>query len=187
MAGHDWRVGQHGHQVGGRNRLARLRAERLKVGCEGRGAGQQTLHGHGGDRVGLGEQTSRVVDGQAQHAEDGVGAVGDRQTFLLGQFDWLQTGFGQGLGRRLADPIDHHLPLAQQRQRSMGQGGQISRRAQRPVLGNHWRDPGVQQVDHALGHQRAGAAVAQCEGAGPKQHHGPNHLVLNRLAHASRM
>ena len=136
MAGHDRRAGQHGPQVGGGHGLARLRAESLEVGGERCVGGQQPLDRHRRDHVGLGEEPLDVDDGEAEHAQDGIGAVGDGETLLLGEFDRFESGVAQGVGGRSLLAAMHDVALAEQRERPVGQRGEVAARPERAVFGH---------------------------------------------------
>ena len=56
--------------------------------------------------------------------------------------------------------------------------------AQRAVLVDHRREPGVEHGDQALRHFRASTRAAHGQAPGPQQHHGANHLTLDHGAHA---
>lgn len=64
-----------------------MRAQRLQVGGEYAVVAEHAFHAHrGGDIRGL-EQQAQIGDGHTQHAEHAVGAVDQRQSFLLFQID----------------------------------------------------------------------------------------------------
>ena len=66
----------------------------------------------------------------------------------------------------------------------MGEWGEIAAGSKRAVLGDNWRDAGVEDVDHCLRDEWAGAAVAERECARPEKHHGAHHFVFDRVTHA---
>ena len=70
-------------QVRGRQRLARLRAQRVQVGGEDVVGAEQALDAHRRRDVGDLEQQAQVGDGQDEHAEHAVGAVDEGQALLL--------------------------------------------------------------------------------------------------------
>ena len=89
------------------------------------------------------QQGPQVGDRQHEHAEHAVGAVDQRQAFLLGQHDRLDPGVAQRLGgvaqraRRVA-----HRPLPHQRQRAVRERREVARAAERAVLVHDRRDAG---------------------------------------------
>ena len=125
-----------------------------------------------------------VGDRETQHPEDRVGAVGDGEPLLLGEFDRLEPGRPQRFCGRSDDSLEHDVTLAEQGQRTVCERGEVAARTERSVLGDDRRDARVEEVDHRLRDQRTGAAVAEREGAGPQEHHGPDDLVLDRCAHS---
>ena len=69
-----------------------MRAQRLQVGGEYAVVAEHAFHAHrGGDIRGL-EQQAQIGDGHTQHAEHAVGAVDQRQSFLLFQIDGRDAG-----------------------------------------------------------------------------------------------
>ena len=184
VAGDDGGVGEHRPKVRGAHRLARLRPECLEFGGERGVGGQQSLDGHRGDHVGLSEEAFDVGDGEAEHAEDAVGAVGDGEALLLGEFDRFEAGVAERVGGGTNAAVVHDVAFAEQRQCAVGERSEVAAGAERAVLGHDRRDAGVEDVDHRLGDERPGAAVAERERSRPQQHHRPNHFVFDRVAHA---
>ena len=160
-----------------------MRAQCLQVGGERRIGGQQPLDRHRRGDVGLAQQRRRVVDGETEHPEDRVGAVGDGEALLLGELDRAQSGTSQRLAAGHPVAVEHRFALAEQDERGVGERGEIAAGAEGPVLGHDRRDAGVEHVDHRLGDDRPGAAEAERQRAGAQQHHRPHHLLLDRRAH----
>jgi hypothetical protein len=94
VTGHDRAVRHDRPQVGGRRALARVRAQCLQVVGEHPVGTELRLHAHRGGDVGGAQQPVQIGQRQHQHAEHAVGAVDQRQPFLLGEYDGPQTGFG---------------------------------------------------------------------------------------------
>ncbi len=104
--------------------------------------------------------------------------------FLLGELDRFESGVAQCVGGRSHLAAIHHVALAEQRERTVGERGEIAARPERAVFGHDRRDAGVEDVDHRLGDERAGTAVAEGERAGPQEHHRSHDVVLDGVAHA---
>ena len=105
----DRRTGQRRRDPGGASCLARLRPQGLQVRREHPVGAQQRLDAHRSGQVGDVQQPGEVVQRQHQHAEHAVGAVDQRQSFLLGQHHRRQPGGGQG-GRRRAGAARRRRP-----------------------------------------------------------------------------
>ena len=56
---------------------------------------EQTLDGHGCRDVGGLGQAAQIFEGEQQHAEDAVGAVDQRESFLRPQHEWLAAERGE--------------------------------------------------------------------------------------------
>ena len=65
----------------------------------------------------------------------------------------------------------------------MGERCEIATRPERTVFGHDRRDAGVEDVDHRLGDERSGTAVAERERAGPQEHHRSHDFVLDGVTH----
>ena len=182
VAGQDGRPGEHGPEVGRAGHLAGMGAELVEAGLEGPVGAEQALDRHGAGHIGHGGQGLGVGHGQAGKGEHPLGPVDQRQALLERQPERLQPGLPQALGGGQAAAVDHDLALAEQRQGQVGELGQVTGGADRAVLGDHRGDPGGQQGDQRLHHQRPDPGVALGEGAGPQQLHAPDHLGLQRVA-----
>ena len=148
------------------SRLARLRPQRLQVGGEDRVGAEQRLDAHRRRDVGGAQQEVEVVGGQQQHAEHAVGAVDQREALLLGQLHGRDAGRGQRLGRRARRTGRvAHVALAHQRQRAVGQRGEVAGAAEGAVLAHDRRDAGVEQRGVGLGDDRPHAGAAGGQGA----------------------
>ena len=124
-----------------------MRAEPVQVVGEHVVGAEQTLDAHRGRDVGRGHQHVEVGQRQHEHPEHAVGAVDQRQALLLGQGHRLQPGrrrapsaAGRDSPAAVADD-----PLADQRQRTVRQRGEVTRAAETAVLVHDGGDPGVQQ------------------------------------------
>ena len=71
-----------------------------------------------------------VGDGEAEHAQDGVGAVGDGETFLLGELDRFESGVAQRVGGRSHLAAMHDVSLAEQCERTVGERCEIAARSE---------------------------------------------------------
>ena len=73
--------------------------------------------------------------------------------------------------------------LAEQHQRRRRQRGEVAAGAERAVLAHDRRDAGVEQGEHRLDDDRAGAREAHRQAAGAQQDHRPHDLALDLRAH----
>ncbi len=104
--------------------------------------------------------------------------------FLLGEFDRFESGVAQRVGGRPLLAAMHDVTLAEQCERTVGERCEIAARPERAVFGHDRRDAGVEDVDHRLGDERSGTAVAERERAGPQEHHRSHDFVLDGVTHA---
>ena len=105
------------------------------------------------------EQRGEVVDRQAQHAEDAVGAVDQRQPLLGAQRDRLRArraASAAAVGTDCAVGVPH-LALADQRQRAVAERREVAAGAERAVLADDRRDA-VAEQRRAAGRRAAGRA-----------------------------
>ena len=185
VAGDDGRPGQQPAQVGGADRLPGLRAQGLEVGGEGAVGAEQGLDAHGARQVGHLQQAPEVGQGQHEHAEDAVGPVDQGQALLGPEDDRGQPGRGQRVGGGPQRAVGvAHLTLADEHQRGLGQGRQVTARPERAVLVDDRRQAGVEEGQQPVRHLRPGARAPHGQAAGPQQDHGPDHLPLDLGTHA---
>ncbi len=180
MALPDLAAGHDHPEVGRRRPLAGVRPQRVKIIGEHVVGAQQTLDTHRRGDVGDLEQPAQIGDGQHQHAEHAVGAVDQREPFLLGQHDRLDAGRGEGVGGGQQDAVgiaDH--ALAHQRQRAMGERSKITGAAEAAVLVHHRRDPGVDHGHVGLQGLLADAGAAGGQRRDAQQGQGADHLPLD--------
>ena len=82
-----------------------------------------------------------VVQREAEHAEDAVGAVDQRQPLLGAQRDRREAASGERGGGRLdARRRRPHLTLADQRERAVAERREVAAGAERAVLAHDGRD-----------------------------------------------
>ena len=174
--------------VRGRDRLPRLRAQRLQVGGEdGRGA-EHRLDRHGRGDVSGAQQQVEIVTGQQQLAEHAVGAVDQRQPLLLGQRDRLQPHGLEHLGGRTGAAIGaDREPFADQRQGDVRERCEITRAAQRSVLVNHRGHAPIEEPGQRQRGRRPDARPSGGQGRQPQRHHRPHDLAFDRRAGPGRV
>ena len=128
------------------------------------------------------EQQFQVGERQHQHAEHAVGAVDQREAFLLREQHRSEAVVGEGLSRRRSRSGVDHRALTDERQRAVGERREVAGAAEAAVLVHHRHQPGVQQ--RSVGGDRGGAdaAVAAGEGGKAQQHHRAHHFVLDARA-----
>ncbi len=84
---------------------------------------------------------------------------------------------------RLAAGADHD-PLADQRQRAVGERSEVAARPDRPMRGHRREQVGVQQRQDRLDDQRPRPGAPHRERSRAQQHHRANDLALDRWPHA---
>ena len=154
--------------------------ERVQVLGQHRVGAQQAFNAHGGGEVGRLEQPVQVRRGHDQHAEHAVGAVDQRQAFLLPQLHRFQSGGGQcvGRGHQLALVVAD-LAFTHQGERAMGQRCQVAGAAQGAVFADHGGDAGIEDPRIGLGHQGPDAGAAGGHGGQPVEHQPADHLAVH--------
>jgi hypothetical protein len=187
VAGHDGRPSEQCAQVGGAVGLAGVRAQRLQVRGEHRVGTELGLDAHGGGEVSRAEQHGEVAGGERQHAEHAVDAVGEGQALLLAQHDRRDPGRGQRTGGRQRLAADPHGALAHRGERTVGQGSEIARAAQRSELVHDGRDPGVEHCRVGLGGLQTHASAAGSQRRQAQQHQRADDLALDLRAGARRV
>ena len=182
------RVLEQRGDVGCREFLSLVGAQRLQVGGEDRVDATQRLHRHGGGEVGRRHQGVEVCQSHDELTEHAVGAVDESQPLLLTQGDRLETGSRQSFGGwHLGTGLVTHDSLAGEGQGGVGQGCQITRAAQRSVLTRDGGDPGVEHRCVAQHHLAAYPGVARSHRLETQQHHGTDHLTLHLGAGGGRV
>ena len=166
-----------------RARLAVLRAQRLQVVGEHAVGAEQALDAHRGGDVGGDEQRRAGRRAPAQHPEHPVGAVDQRQAFLLVQRDRLEhlAGFAE----RAVGVA--HRPLPHQRQRAVRERREVAGAAERAVLVDDRRDARVQHRRVGLRRLDAHAGPAGRERREPQQHQRADDLALDLGSAARRV
>ena len=99
----------------------------------------------------------------------------------------LETDLAQGDqgGHDRATELD--LAATDERQREMGQRGEVTRGAEAPLLRHDRMNAGLEEGQQAVHEQRPAAAVPEREGIGPEQQHRPNDLAREGGTHACRV
>ena len=162
-----------------------LRPQRLQLRREDPVGPEQRLDAHRRRDVGELDQRREVGDREREHAEHAVGAVDEREAFLLGELDGREARRGERLGGRhlhAAGVVD--LALAHDRERACRQGREVARAAERPVLGDAGRDAGVEQVDVRLRGRKPDAGAPARERGQAQQHERADDLGLDARAGA---
>jgi hypothetical protein len=115
MAGDDGRAGQQPGEVARAHRLTHLGPQGLKVGSEGAVGAEQAFHRHRCRDVGEAGELRQVVQREAQHAEDAIGAVDEGEALLGAEDDGTQAGARECCTRGLDSAVDcPHLTLTDQ-------------------------------------------------------------------------
>ena len=159
-----------------------------QVSGKGPIGGQQRLDAAGSHDVGNSQQAGKVVDGQAEHSQDPVSAVGEGEALLLGQHQGFDARRRQGLGPAdRASAVGEHLAFPDQHERCMSERRKVAAGPQRAVLWYHGNQARIDQAHQRLRHLRSRPRDAEGERAGPQEHHGPHHLGLDRRSHPGGM
>ena len=183
MARHDAALRQEAAQGGGRRRLARMRPQGVQAGVERPHAAQQSLHRQGARQVGRLGQAPGPVQGEHPESEHPLGAVEQAQPFLGAQGERGEVVSGQHLRRRAGLPRDAQQALADERPGQVGEGGQVTRRAHRPLPGDHRQQVEAQKVEEPLDDLDPHPRIALGQGPGAQQEHRPHQRVGQRRAH----
>ena len=133
------------------------------------------------------QQVAQVGDRQHEHAEHPVGAVDQRQAFLLGQHDRLDPRRAQRLAgvEQRAGGIAHR-PLPHQRQRAVRERREVARAAERAVLVDDRRDPGREHRGVGGRDDRPHAGAPGGQRREPQQHQRAHDLALDLVPRARR-
>ncbi len=123
-------------------------------------------------------QVAGVMKCDRAHRRHALGPVEEGQALLGEQLDPGEPR----LPCRGDDAVDPHLTLSDQRQSEVGEGSEVTRRADRALGGDHREDPCGEELEELLHDHRAHPGVALRQGASPEQEHGAHNLVGERLA-----
>jgi|GEM_PF-4340198 len=157
-----------------------MRTQRHQLRGEHPVGGQERLDAHRRGHVGDPKQRGQVRHGEGEHPEHPVGAVDQREPLLRRELDRRQPGGGQRLGRvpQLAGLVAD-LPLADQCEGDVRQGGEVARAPEAAVLAHDRGEPRVEQPRERLDDLQAHAGVAGHQGAQAHQHHRAGDLTLD--------
>ncbi len=103
--------------------------------------------------------------------EHALRAVDERKPFLRAELERLEAGARQRAGRRFRTVAGQHPAEAEQRQREARERREVTRRAERPLLGHRRDQVAVQHLDHPLDHLDAHAGVAERKHMGAQREH----------------
>ena len=109
--------------------------------------------------------------------------VHEREPFLRFQLDRLESRRAQR-GAGVPPSLLPSLVLPHQRQRQMGQGGQVPGRAHAPLRGHTRVHAGIQHRDNQLGKDGTHPARPPHQHVRPQQHHRPHAVEGERIAYA---
>jgi hypothetical protein len=185
VAGHDGTPGQDGAHVRRGSGLTLLRAKPLQVVVEHGVRAEQALDAHRRRDVRRGEQPAKVGDGQHQHAQHAVGAVDEGESLFFPQRDRCNPGLAQRI-RRLPELASRvaHLALPGERQRAVGERGEISRAAKGAILADDRGDSRRQHGGVGRGRRRLDPGAAGRQRRQTQQHHRADDLPFHLRARA---
>jgi hypothetical protein len=166
--------------VGGGRRLTGMRAQLVQVCGEDRVGPEQALDAHRRRYVGDGHEVSQILERKQEHPEHPVRAVDERKALLLAQRHRLDCRVGERLrrGGQLAVRAAHGT-LPHERERTVGERGEVTRAAERAVLGDDRRDAGGEHPRVGLRGLPPDAGTAAGQRGEPEEHEGSDHLALN--------
>ena len=124
--------------------------EPLQVVGEHPVGAEQRLDAHRGGDVGMDDKRAQVVQREQQHAEHALGAVDEREAFLLRQLHRLDP-------RRLG--CGGAFAFAHQRQCDVRERGEVAAATERSELPHHRSHAGVEQRGQPLGDDRTDAGT----------------------------
>ena len=111
-------------------------------------------------------------------------AVDERQALLRLEHDGLEPGAASACAGRHAPALEDALALADERERQVGERGEIAARADRALRRDERVDAAVEQRDQALERLEPDAGVALGEHVGAQQHQRARLGLLERRADA---
>ncbi len=177
MAGLQATVAEQMPKLGGDPDLARVRTRQL-VGRRERDVGaEQGLHAHRRDDARGPRQAVRVGQQERPDRAHHLGPVEEGEALLRLEGQRLQTGLAQRDQGRHDDAAELDLAATDERERQVGERGEIARRADAALLRHDRVDPAAEEVEEAIDDQRPAAAVAEGEGVRAEQEHRPDDLA----------
>src|SRR5215211_2615566 len=134
------------------------------------------------DPVGA-EQGLQVFEREQQHSEHTVRAVDQGETFFCGEPEGSDaSAFHDIVGLDRFSSFQQ-LTLPNEAEADVGEGGEISARAHRAVLGDGGGEVSVEERHQGVDEFGADSGVARGKGLRPDHHHGPHDLRLDELSH----
>ena len=173
--------------IAGGAELSGVGADELDGVLKGARQAEEGVEAHGGDLVGEGVEAACLDDGVDGVGAHELGAVEQRQAFLAHQCHGLQSVLCEHFGRGTALALVPHFAQAEQRQRHVGQRGQVAGSAERALAVDDGGDAQVEEVEQALNGRNLHAALAKAQGVSLEQQHEANYLRANGFAHAARV
>ena len=149
----------------------------------GVGAAQGVGRG-GADQVGEAHEAPRFEGGEREQRGHRLRAVDQRQAFLGLQDEGREAGAREPFGARHLDAAGAHPSLAEERQRQVGERGEVAARPHRAAARHDRQHLLVEQREQGLDHLRPHARVAAGQGVGAQQEHAAHRGVAQRLPHS---
>ena len=177
---------QEAHVRGGRD-LAGVRARSVDRRMEARERALQGLERHRTGDVADPGETAGTDEPECRHRRHELRPVDQREALFRLKPHRGQPGPRQGLGARQPLLPDPRLPLADERQRQVGERGEVTARSDRAAGGHKGDDSAVQHRQQQLHRLDAGSGVALGNCVRAKQHRGADDLVRVRLTDSTGM
>ena len=187
VAGDDGRAGENACDVAGAGGLTKLRAQRLQLSGERPVRAEKALDSHRCGDVGQPGEFAEVVERQAQHAQDAVGAIDERKSLLRTQPNRSEARSLEGAGRRLGCTVCPHFTFANHGKCAVAEGCKIAAGTQRAVLPNDRGDARIEHRQLQLHDFRPCAGERHRQAARTQEQHRPHDFNLDRVAHTRCM
>lgn len=128
-----------------------------------------------------------VEEGQDRHGTHGGRAVVEGESFLRAKLHGREPGSGEGFRRGHSPTAEAHLAEAEERQGQVGEGAEVAARTEGPLAWDERVDSKIEKGHELVQHCEADAGEAPDEAVDPKEHHGPDHVLGEGLAHTAGM
>ena len=184
---HDRRIREEATEIGRALRLPRLRAQSDEILGKGAVGSEERLDGHRGSDVGGAQEQAQVADCEHQHPEDPVGAVDQRQAFLLGENQRLDAGLASASAARSRPSGSSTSPSPISASAQWASGARSPLAPSDPCSGTTGVMPSVEQRADRVRDLGPSARAAHRERTRAQEHHRSHDLALHGRAHPGRV